>query len=49
MGPSAIVSPTRMRGLSDANGSWNTIWTRVVRFDDAARAHDGLAGDADRT
>src|SRR4051812_2808926 len=31
-GPSAIARPTRMRGSSDANGSWNTIWTRVVRL-----------------
>ena len=26
------VSPTRMRGLSEAYGSWNTIWMRVVRL-----------------
>ena len=24
--PSSRMSPTRMRGSSDANGSWNTIW-----------------------
>ncbi len=29
-GPSAIVSPTRMRGSSEPNGSWKIICTRVV-------------------
>jgi len=27
MGPRAIASPTFWRGLREANGSWNTIWT----------------------
>ena len=45
-GPSAMVSPMRMRGSSEANGSWNTIWTRVVRLRACARDHDRLAVDA---
>ena len=24
---SAMMVPTRMRGFSEANGSWNTAWT----------------------
>ena len=41
-GPSAIVSPMRMRGSSEANGSWNTVWTRVVRLRGARRRHHRL-------
>ena len=49
IGPSAIVSPMRMRGSSEANGSWNTICTRVVVLRGAAaRAIIGCAVDPGR-
>ena len=38
-GPSATVSPMRMRGSRLENGSWCTIWTRVVSFSAPAAAH----------
>ena len=30
-GPSAMIWPIRRRGLSDAKGSWNTIWMWLSR------------------
>ena len=44
IGPSAMMSPTRRRGLSEANGSWNTIWMRLRNGFQAARSSRGQVG-----